>query len=379
MAYKEMHPALLPLATEGSTAGIARGEDWKEILDAAVDHGLLWHLGHAEAVPAEVRDLVREQSLLVSARNLALAGELRRCLQALSGAGVDCAPVRGISLMERVYGEIVARPMGDIDLLVRRRETGALRNVLNSLGYREMDRRPGFSESFSYSLKFLVERAFTVVVEPHLTIAYPPASSRLDMDEIWARCVPTVVVGEPTLALCKEDLLLHLALHFAHRDQAPFVWLWELDRFIRSEDELDWGLFAATAREIEVQRIVGAVLTELESVFGTPIPADVSGPLLLAEGRQDRALAQVVAEHPGVREREGLAQLLALDGWGPKSHYVMALLMPTSEFMMQQYGLRSRFQLPWAYVCRAAGFGWEGVKGISRLIFSPPTEGGRGV
>lgn len=273
--------------------------------------------------------------------------------------------------MERVYGGIVARPMGDIDLLVRRSEIDALRVALSSLDYREMDRRPGFSEAFSYSLKFLVERAFTIVVEPHLSIAYPPALSRLDMDAVWARCVPTMVAGESALSLCPEDMLLHLGLHLAHRDDAPLVWLWELDRFIRGAAEnLDWGRLVALARDIGVGRILGNVLAELEAVFDTPIPDRVSEDLRSGNGQPKRDLSRLIAEHPDVREREGLAQLLALNGLGQKSRYLTALLMPTSEFMMQQYDLHSRFQLPWAYLRRASRFTWEGTKGIARLAFS---------
>ena len=370
-AHDELHPYLLSLISGQPTPESVAGVDWGQILREAVDHGLLWHLSNSEAPSPEIYEELKRKCLLVSARNLALAGELRLCLQALREARVECAPIRGVALMERVYGEIVARPMGDIDMLVRRCELDALREVLSSLGYREMDRRPGFSEAFSYSLKFLVERSFTIVVEPHLSIAYPPALARLDMDAVWARCVPTAVVGEPALSLCLEDTLLHLALHIAHRDHPPLVWLWELDWLVRAEaDDADWDLFVSSAREIGVERIVGHVLAELESVLDTPIPAEAAGRLLSEEGQREGALSQVMAELSEVREREGLAQLLAIEGPGRKLRYLLGLLTPTREFMMQEYGLRSKIQLPWAYLRRGSSFAWEGAKGAARLALS---------
>jgi hypothetical protein len=343
---------------------------WRALLQAAEAQGLLWHLAQRQALTVQMRADVKARSLIVMARNLALAGELRSCLRALRAAGVTCATVRGIALLERVYGDIVARPMGDIDLLIQRSEIDAVRQALSRLGYREMDRRPGFAEEFSYSLKFFVERQFTVVVEPHLSIAYPPALERLDMDEVWTRCVSATVIGEPTLSLCPEDLLLHLVLHLAHRDDPPMVWSWELDRVIRlTAEEIDWDLFPKLVRESGVERIVGRVFAGLETSFHTPIPSAVATRLASEEGRESRTLAQAVAEHPGIGEREGLAQLIAVQGCGGRARYLLALLLPTPEFMMRQYGLRNRLALPWAYVRRASRFLWEGIKGAISVTF----------
>jgi len=159
----------------------------------------------------------------------------------------------------------------------------------------------------------------------------------------------------------------------AHRDHPPLVWLWELDWLLRTAGgDLDWGLLVASAYEIGVEHIVGAVLAELESSLATPIPTEVSSRLMPAGTRGRRPLAQEMAGLSDVPEREGLAQLLALEGWGRKSRYLLALLLPSSEFMMQQYGLRSRLQLPRAYVRRALGFGWCGVRGITHLLLSRP-------
>jgi hypothetical protein len=362
---------LLRLPSDEGAHGPLPPVRWPELLEQAEAQGLLWQLAHAEPLSVEMRAELKARSLIVMARNLALAGELRSCLRSLQVAGVSCAPMRGISLMERLYGGIVARPMGDIDLLVRRAEVDTVRQVLSSLGYREVDRRPRFSEEYSYSLKFLVERQFTVVVEPHLSIVYPPALARLDMDEVWARCLPATVLGVPSLGLCPEDLLLHLALHLAHRDDPPLVWTWELDRLIRlSAGKIDWNLFWRLARQSGTGRIVGRILTGTESSLCTPIPPAAAVLPDADEGRERRTLAQAIAEHPAVEEREGLAQLIAIDGWGQKARYLTALLLPVPDFMMQQYGLRSRLALPWAYLCRAAQFFWAGTKGAIQMTFS---------
>jgi hypothetical protein len=169
--------------------------------------------------------------------------------------------------------------------------------------------------------------------------------------------------------LCVEDLLLHLALHVAHREDPPLVWLWEMDRVVQLEsDTLEWARFAEMARRVGVERTVAGVLTEVRSLFQTPISSEVLDSLGAGSDTVNRRLSQRLAEDPTLTEREGLAQLLAIAGWRRKARYLCALLLPTTDFMMQQYSLRNRLQLPWAYLRRAAYFTWQGAKGAHRLL-----------
>ncbi len=341
--------------------------DWETMMDQASAHGLTFSLQEFPGLPASLEERVRQECLSITARNLALAGELRTLLRTFRDQRIPCLPLRGIALAERLYGSVPPRPMGDIDLLVRKEDLHRVQALFETLGFSEMDRRPGFAAAFSYTLKFFVEQSLMVIVEPHWTIAYPPFADRLDMEVVWSRCVPARVVGEETLSLGREDLLVHLCLHLTHRDDAPFLWVYELDRLIRQEsDAMRWDLVLSVSREAGVDRLIGRALEEVVTKLGAPLPGDVLDDL---DGRsgQTRPLAQRLVETSKVDGVESLATFFAVKGLGAKFRYARALLFPQPSFMMLQYGLTHRRQLAATYVRRFCWFSWQAAKGLVYL------------
>jgi hypothetical protein len=321
-----------------------------------------------------VREQVHQECLGITARNLALAGELRKLLRAFRDQRIPCIPLRGLALAERLYGSVPPRPMGDIDLLVRKEELHRVQALFEALGFGDMDRRPGFASAFSYTLKFFVERSVMVIVEPHWTIAYPPFVDRLDMEAVWSRCVPARVVGEQTLSLGREDLLVHLCLHLTHRDDAPFLWVYELDRYLRQESNaMRWDLVISISCEVGIGRLVRHTLNEAVAKFGAPVPADVIDAL---DGRsgQTRPLAQRLVETSKVDGVESLATFFAVNGVGAKFRYARALLFPQPSFMMLEYGLTHRRQLAATYVRRFCWFSWQALKGLLQLCLRGPSS-----
>jgi hypothetical protein len=343
--------------------------EWETILGQASAHGLTFWLQVLSVLPASVQERAHQECLSITARNLALAGELRKLLRTFRDQRIPCIPLRGLALAERLYGTVPPRPMGDIDLLVRKEDLHRVQAMFRALGFNEMDRRPGFASAFSYTFKFFVERSLMVIVEPHWTIAYPPFVDRLDMEVVWSRCVPACVVGEQTLSLGREDLLVHLCLHLTHRDDAPFLWLYELDRYIRQEsDAMQWDLVLSVSHEVGIERLVRHALNEAVAKLGAPVPADVLDAL---DGRssQTRPLAQRLVETAKVDGVESLATFFAVKGLGAKFRYARALLFPQPSFVMLEYGLTHRRQLPATYARRFCWFSWQAIRGLAHLCF----------
>ena len=370
MKLQTIHPSLVALLADrsGTLPSDLTAPEWQTMLDQASVQGLTFWLQGFPGLPASLREQVHQECLGMTARNLALAGELRMLLRAFRDHGIPCLPLRGLALAERLYGSVPPRPMGDIDLLVRKEDLARIQALFQDLGFSEMDRRPGFAGAFSYTLKFFVERSVMVIVEPHWTIAYPPFADRIDMEAVWSRCTRARVVGEETLSLGREDLLVHLCLHLTHRDDAPFLWLYELDRYLREEaGAMRWDLFVSVSREARVEQLVGHALNEAVSNLGAPVPSVVFNSLGRHEPGHARPLAQRLVETPTVDGVESLANFFALNGLGAKFRYARALLFPHPEFMMLQYGLTHRRQLAGSYVRRFCWFSWQAVKGLAHV------------
>ena len=378
-----VHPFLMGVLRGSDPAALlSRGPDdgnWKEVISDAAAHRLTcllyrWLKGSdvGQRLPTELADRLEGGFFRLAARNMVLADELAGILRAFEAHGLPCAPLRGLALAEHLYGDITARPMGDLDLLVRKEDLPGVAAILQGLGFREMDRRAGFARAFSYTLKFFKDRHGWIVIEPHWTLTYPPFQDRIDMDGVWKRCVRGRVVGVETWLLGKEELLLHLCLHLAHRDgTAPLLWWYEVDCLVRRDQEaFDWSRFLSIAQEARLEFLLSRPLGQVKALFATPIPDQVLGRLTLQRPRSvEGRVTRLLAGASSVDGKESLAVLFTLKGFRPKLRYAFAILFPSSEFMRIQYGLTRRSQLGLAYVRRAGRFCWEGLKGVVQILF----------
>jgi hypothetical protein len=331
--------------------------------------------------PAPTQDLIKARALGLAARNMLLAQELASILRAFEVRQVACVPVRGLALAELLYGDITARPMGDIDLLVHKGDLHGVAAILKGLGFQEMDRRPGFARAFSSTLEFFKDRHGWIIVEPHWTIAYPPFADRVDMDMVWRRCAPGRVVGVDARLLDHADLLVHLCFHLIHQgENAPLLWLYEIDRLLRQEKTgLDWSQVLLVARQTGLELFLAEVLGKVTTLFDSPLPDHVlsqlsaqrmAHPARAVGTSLESRMVRLLAGESRADGRESFAALFTIRGLRAKVRYAIALLFPSPQFMLLHYGLSSRRQLGLCYLGRFARLTWEGLKGIGGLLVS---------
>jgi hypothetical protein len=299
---------------------------------------------------------------------MVLRSELTAILRACRDQGLDCVPLRGLALAEKLYGANALRPTGDIDLLVRRQNLPVITDLLTGLGYAGMEHRPGFAGSFSYTLEFVKDRHGWIVVEPHWTLAYPPFTDALDMEKVWSRCRRGSVTGVDAWLLSDEDLLVHLCFHILHHgNSTPLLWWKELDLLIRQTGtSLDWDTITENAEQSGQSFLVSEVLQRLRGQFHTPIPQPaLTG---LAAGGSRTRLTNLLAHAPTVNGREEFAQFMSLPGFRERFRYALGLLFPSPAYMVRRYGLTRRTQLGLSYVTRLTSVCWDGLKWMSALF-----------
>ncbi len=364
---------------------------WEQIVKDADKHALtpilyrwLCRDGWDSRLPPGLHEQLRQRVFGLAARNLILAQELANILREFEARRLACMPLRGPALAEQLYGETITRPMGDLDLLVPRHSLAEAGRTLADLGFVEMDRRPGFSRTYSYTLKFIKDQHGWIIVEPHWTIAYPPFAERLDMSGVWERSVQGQAVGVNTRLLSRADLLLHLCFHLLHRGrEAPLLWYYELDQLIRRHHrDLDWASLALIAQQTGQAFLVSQVFEKLQSALQTPVPQEVlsqlsqpsaSGVTRPVAGWVERRLARLMINEANVDGVESFALLLTLKSLRAKLTYAFALLFPSPAFMVLQYGLSDRKTLGLWYLRRAGCLTWEALKGFVGLIASHRT------
>lgn len=395
---------MVPLAIHPFLIGLLRGADlatvaplsredqvWETIIRDATAQDLLPLLSRylkasdvSRRPPAALLDQINENIVGLVARNVLLAQELASILEAFEAREVACVPMRGLALAELLYGDIAARPMGDLDLLVRKEELQGVATILKGLGFRELDHRPGFARAFSYALEFFKDRHGWVIVEPHWTIAYPPFVDRVDMEAVWKRCKRGRIVGVETWLLDPVNLLVHLCLHLIHQgEHVPLLWFYEIDRLIRQENAaLDWAEVSRLARQSGLELLLAEALGQVKVLFESPIPEHVLSQLraqraphrawVVGRSLESRVLG-LLAGGSRMDGCEEFAMFFTLKGFRAKLRYALALLFPSPEFMLRRYRGSTRKQLGLWYVARVMHLSWEGLKWVADLLGSMRT------
>lgn len=87
-------------------------------------------------LPTDILETVRTGYFECAWRNNSLYSDLSKILKALHQENIPVILLKGAHLAQTVYSNIALRPMGDIDILVRKSDLLKTKKQLLGLGYR---------------------------------------------------------------------------------------------------------------------------------------------------------------------------------------------------------------------------------------------------
>ncbi|NLE87616.1 MAG: nucleotidyltransferase family protein, partial [Myxococcales bacterium] len=150
----------------------------------------------------------------VLAHNLLLRAELVRIARRLAAAEIDFVVLKGVVLLQRVYGRLDARPVSDNDLLFRSADLERALAVLGELGY-EPKVQQALPDALEGDAKYVLERRYhgrPLWLDLH-TNALVPTIHRATEEPFWAH-TETVQLDDVALRVFSPELtLLHLVAH----------------------------------------------------------------------------------------------------------------------------------------------------------------------
>jgi hypothetical protein len=304
---------MLSLLLRGDVEGVrARGgPDWPACVDLAIRHGLgpLLH-GRARTfadewpLPPATEKELRNVFLMATVDTQRLVAAAADAVEGLAAAGVRVAVLKGLHLAVSVYENPAFRCMTDVDLLVPADQLPAARDVLLRAGYQST----GTDDPTLHHAASLA-RARAAPIELHHELCPTPNPFRIRVDAMWERMVPVSIAGRSALALCPEDLLLHLCVHTAynHRCLVPLRNVYDIAAVVgRNGDGIDWRMLEDLTRETGTERAVFCGLALARDMFDAPVPAGMLARLV--PGADARAALDVARENV-------LAYAAAGPGW----------------------------------------------------------------
>jgi putative nucleotidyltransferase-like protein len=283
---KSVGELLLDVLRPGGDAGrvdCVRGLldcEWDDVVRESVRQGVapllygrLRNGAGRTRMPARASRMLRELAVNSTFKSLGLYSELGVVLGALRSNGIEVIVLKGAHLASVVYGDRAARPMRDVDLLVRKSDLGLAEATLFDLGY---SRHPEKDADYSRCQHLQpVVRPGGLPIEIHWTIVSPTEPIDIDLDGLWERAHLVRIADVDVKVLSPEDLLLHLCVHtaFQHQFELGLRACWdilEVSRFFG--DRIDWGQLESRARQWGVEKYVYLTLRLATELVGAVIP-----------------------------------------------------------------------------------------------------------
>ena len=209
------------------------------------------------------------------ARNIYLLSRLREFHSFLRKAGIPLIVLKGGCLLSVLYPDFGIRPLGDVDLLIRKRDLDRVLGLLRAEGWHlpPQDRIDFWRKNF-YHVQIRTPDAFSAIFEIHWDLEKEYRHD-IQLEELWERSVIFQLEGEPFRRLSNEDLMLHLLIHLAHHFFRPkLIWVYDI-RFLAEVASVDWSRVLARAERWRLRLPVFYSLAYVEKVFPEVLPSEV--------------------------------------------------------------------------------------------------------
>ena len=253
----------------------ATPRDWERAVEVLAAHRLL-ALAHQEvgeerlrAAPEPVVARLRSEVRATFVRNAVAMGALARVLAALKRESVEPIVLKGAALLNTVYPSLGARPMVDVDLLLKRGDEARAAQT------ERREERRGAPEGDAWNYVDPGGTRFDVVHRFRLF-------EHLELEPLIERTRPRFLACDTIATLEPNANLVHLVVHMnGHRRALGHLLAWFVDvaRLLQaSSTRIDAGRLAPLLRDGEAWTWLLRTLAFLRDDFGVPLPPSLEPP-----------------------------------------------------------------------------------------------------
>ena len=135
-------------------------------------------------------------------------------LERFSKNGIESIVLKGMALIHTLYSDHAQRPMGDIDILVRKEQAQLAQQSLRDIGYSASDRKQGYLfDHHHLPIAHTSRNGMSIQVEVHHNALSGDAVGSMSFDQVESNRIPISIGGYPTATLGHVDMLRHLCHH----------------------------------------------------------------------------------------------------------------------------------------------------------------------
>jgi hypothetical protein len=266
-------------------------------------------------------EALRQQGMVEEFRMELLEERLDRLMARFRADGVEFVLLKGAAVALRYLGGLKARPMGDLDVLVRAERASVAHELALELGWVP---RKGLHDELYVGMPHLppliAGDGLGFGLEVHTALFPDDAPFRFSPEDVWRSAVPLPRLGAP-LVPAPEHLFLHACLHFAwsHRfRRGAWRTVRDLDALI-ADPLLRLDELAELVTDARGQTCIYWTCALVEEITGrAPLVSPAPGPQITRGVRHDWILRHLLLEAayapdgPGTRRLGRLLWSLAV-------------------------------------------------------------------
>jgi hypothetical protein len=345
------------------------------------------------AVPHSTFDLLRSTYYQTLAQNTLMYQELGRILGALDEAGIPVIMLKGAALAATVYEDIGLRPMGDLDLLVKREQIDQTMQVLDRIGFKVSDNpglAPWLGRIAKHDVQFYGGVQGELMIELHWNLVAGDADWRSpSLEWFWKQTEPFVpaekdqdlmedrMVPTSPLLLClnlrPSAQILYLTAHLMiqhGRYSERLLWFYDLYLLVgKMEQDVNWKELLAKAKEYNWIASLYSTLSRVRILFDVQVPIFVCADLSQELGQCTRPVRLIRRKSSSLQtsatyKLDRLLTLDLIDGL----KYAIATVLPSPAYMRWRYRPKPGWFWPLYYPYRWFRMLREVIYTISKIL-----------
>ena len=283
--FRSADPSCAPDELRTLAGGV---QDWVRALVMAEQEGAtpsLWRAlrRHTQPIPAEVAVFLQQRTMLSDFRMQLLSQRLQETLLTFAARGIPVMLLKGAAVGALTDPTFCARPMTDLDLLVRKEDTERARAAIIDSGWPQTtDQRLLYLLQDQHHLPPFVSPLLPGLrLELHTELFAVGHSFALGHEALWRDSRPAPAPFEGARVLSPEHMLLHVCAHFAWQHSMRFA-AWRTIRSVAavaSLPQLSWETLVREARSAKALTVCYWTLRLAQRLGGLEVPAEVMSQL----------------------------------------------------------------------------------------------------
>ena len=338
--------------------------NWGYLIQLARRHAVIPLLylqlsrGSADLIPPSFLAQLKLEYQANSARNTILTAELCRLIELFNQHSIETIPYKGPALALYAYGDLALRRFVDLDVIVRKHDVSAARDLLLRAGYTLTKPLTHAQQDLllrtQHNLQFARDN-HRLLLELHWEVAPHLFAASVQENELWQSLTTMNINGHEVKTLRAEDLLYSLCVHGSRHLWERLGWICDLAELI-ARHELDWDALQKRAAAADSERMFLLGLHLAQKLLHAKLPHQVQQ-RCAADPRLESLATRVVEHlfngptHVPATSREIFQYNLGVrTSVSARARYLVHMLRPTdSDF--NAHSLPGRFALT-SYVTR---------------------------